>query len=397
MTPTRLDGRGRLLYVGPFVMYFDRFAIAPMLIPIAHDLHASLSDVAAAASVYFVLYGAMQIVYGILSDRVGRVRLMRMTCVGVAAGAVVSASAPDLPVLLVGRALTAAMICSLFPSSLTYIADTFPFQVRQRAVADLLTAVALGTASATFGAGLLADFTTWRLAFLLPGLVALVLSYVLRWLPESLPAAAQGGALRQLWRAAARPWVRFLVLVAVPEGAVILGPLTFLAPALEVHGTPPAVAGPVTGAYGLAVLAGTRVVRRLAARGRPWTLIVGGGACLAGCFAVAAARPMVGPILAACLLAGLAYAVMHSTIQTWATEVAPDLRGTATALFATAAFTGAGAATAGLAGLAGAQRYSELFWISAAVTVPTVVASAVGRWRFPDGGIGTEDERVASL
>ena len=144
----------------------------------------------------------------------------------------------------------------------------------------------------------------------------------------------------------------------------------------------------MTGAYGLAVLAGTRVVRRLAEGVRPWTLIAGGGVCLLAAFAVAALSQSVPAILVSSALAGLAYATMHSTSQTWAAEVTPDLRGTATALFATSAFCGAGLATATLAGLAGAGDYRELFWIAAAVTAPTMAVGANGRWRFPDRGAG---------
>lgn len=384
----RLAGPARLLSVGSFLMFFDRFSMAPMLIPIARDLRAPLAAVTAIATVYFVLYGAMQLGYGLLSDRVGRVRLMRVTCVGAALGGLVSAAAPSLPVLLVGRALTGGLVCALFPSALTYLGDRFPFEVRQRAIADLLTAVALGTASASFGAGLLAGSVGWRAAFLLPALALLWLGFALRRLPESLPARlapAGGGAVRRLGGAVRRPWVAFLCAVALPEGAAILGFLTFLAPALEAHGTPPAVAGLITGTYGLAVLAGSRLVRVLAGRVQAWALIMGGGCCLLAAFTAAALRQSAPAVLAASLLVGLAYSTMHSTFQTWATEVAPDARGTATALFATSAFAGAGLATAGLAGLAGAGDYARLFWIGVLVTVPTVAIGAAGRSRFPEG------------
>jgi predicted MFS family arabinose efflux permease len=384
--PARLGGPARLLYAAVFVMFFDRFSIGPMLIPIARDLHAAVSAVVAVATAYFLLYGAMQIVYGMLSDRVGRVRLMRTSCLGVTVAGTVSAFAPNLAVLLVGRAATAALICSLFPSALTYIGDTFPFRVRQRAVADLLTAVALGTACATFGAGLIAGYATWRLAFLLPALATLGLACALGRLPESLPEPARGGPVQQLRRAALRPWTVLLVVLALPEGAAILGFLTYLAPALEAGGVPPAVAGLATGPYGLAVLVGTQVVRRVGGALRPWTLVVAGGAALALCFGVAALSRSVPAILVASVLAGLAYATMHSTFQTWATEVAPDVRGTGTSLFAAGAFSGAALATAGLAGLAGSGRYAELFWIALAVTFPTMVVGAIARRRFPDRG-----------
>jgi len=82
------------------------------------------------------------------------------------------------------------------------------------------------------------------------------------------------------------------------------------------------------------------------------------------------------------LPAGGAYAFMQSTFQTWATDVVPESRGTATALFATAIFAGAALATAGAAGLADAHEYRTLFLIAAAITVPVLVLGSLGRGRY---------------
>ncbi|MDQ6900568.1 MAG: MFS transporter, partial [Candidatus Dormibacteraeota bacterium] len=101
---TGLSGRSRILYVGPFLSMFDRFSIAPLLLPIAHDLRVTVAQVTVVATAYFLLYGAMQVVYGLISDRIGRVLLLRLTCVGAAAAGLVSAFAPNLPLLIAGRA-----------------------------------------------------------------------------------------------------------------------------------------------------------------------------------------------------------------------------------------------------------------------------------------------------
>ena len=95
-----------------------------------------------------------------------------------------------------------------------------------------------------------------------------------------------------------------------------------------------------------------------------------------------AATQTVVTILAASVLAGGAYAFMQSTFQTWATDVVPEARGTATALFATAIFTGAALATSAVAGLASANRYSTLFMIAALVTLPVLIFGSLARWRY---------------
>ena len=103
---------------------------------------------------------------------------------------------------------------------------------------------------------------------------------------------------------------------------------------------------------------------------------------LAG-YLTAAAAQSVPAILAASVLAGGAYAFMQSTFQTWATDVVPEARGTATALFATAIFTGAALATSAVAGLASADRYSTLFVIGALLTLPVLIVGSLARWRYP--------------
>jgi MFS family permease len=74
----------RLLELAAFFSSFDRFAVAPMLVTIAASLGTSLAGVAATASLYYLLYWGMQPVWGMLSDRLGRVRVMRLTLFGAA-------------------------------------------------------------------------------------------------------------------------------------------------------------------------------------------------------------------------------------------------------------------------------------------------------------------------
>ena len=91
-----LLGPLRLLRSAAFVSTFDRFTIAPMLVTIAAALGVSLEEVAVAASLYFLLYGMMQPVWGILSDRLGRELVMRLALLAVVVPGFLSALAPNL-------------------------------------------------------------------------------------------------------------------------------------------------------------------------------------------------------------------------------------------------------------------------------------------------------------
>ncbi|MDP8971466.1 MAG: MFS transporter [Actinomycetota bacterium] len=380
----RGDRRFGLLYLGSFISYGDRFAIAPLLVSISLDLGESLASVAAVASAYFLFYGAMQPVSGVLSDRVGRVRVLRWALLGTGVGNLAAAAAPVLGILIVAKAVAGAFAGAILPTALVYVGDKVSFSGRQRVIASVLSAGALGTFSGSISAGLLGHFATWRLMFAIVGLLSLLLAAVIGRLPESLGEERGAGPLTQLRRVARHPWALFLFALAVAEGAVILGFFTFLAPALEAQGESAAVAGAVVATYGVAVFVATQVVKQLI--GRTWStpprLITIGGLALVVAYLVAATGQTVPNIVLASLLIGMAFAFLHSTLQTWATEVAPEARGTAISLFVTGVSTGAAIGTAAAGGLAGEARFGLLFLIAAVAAVPVATVAGVARARF---------------
>ncbi|MDQ3978289.1 MAG: MFS transporter [Actinomycetota bacterium] len=372
------------LYLGALIAYGDRFLIGPILVGIATDFGVSLGAAAAVATLYLFLYGVLQPVYGFLSDRWGRVRVMRGALAGIVAANVVAAAAPTLATLVIARGVAAAFVAALLPTSLVYVGDRVPFGRRQQVIANVLAAGALGTVAATVGAGLFDRYLTWRVAFLVPAALALLDVIALGRLPESLPADAGAGPLVQIRRVLARPWAVFLVLLALAEGAVMLGFLTFLAPALQVHGVSSAEAGLVVAVYGVAVFGALQLVKYvLRQAGVPAPVMIGiGGSILLVAFLVAASAQAIPNILLASLLIGVGYSFMHSTLQTWATEVAPEARGTATSLFVTAVFTGASIAHIQISPLASDHRFTALFLVGACVTVPVVLVASISRARF---------------
>ncbi len=380
------ESRGGLLLLqfAAFFSSFDRFVVAPMLVTIAAALGASLASVAATASLYYLLYGLMQPVWGILSDRLGRVRVMRLTLFGATLAGVLSAFAPNLAVLIAARALAGGLFAAVIPASLVYVGDTVGMGSRQKALADLMAASAVGTALATVLGGLAAYLGAWRLAFAAPALAGGVLALMLARLPEpeGFTAEEREGPLVQIGRVVRRPWAVAVVGIAMVEGAVILGFLTFLAPSLEHDGFSPAVAGLAVGLYGLAVLGWTRAVKMLSDRLGPAALIlIGGGMLALGYAAGASGRSLAGVGIAAVLVGG-GFAFMHSTLQTWATEVVPEARATVISLFAAALFVGSGVATTVAAPLAEGGRFGLLFATAAVVAVPLGIFAALARRRY---------------
>lgn len=373
----------------------DRFAVAPLLIPMALTFHVSVAAVTGVASLYYLAYGLLPPAYGVLADRFGRVRVIRAALLGTAVADVLSALSPNLTALLVARFITGGIACGVMPTTLVYLADRFPFTLRQQAITNVLVFVALGTAAGTLGAGLIAHVLTWRLFFLIPGAIALGVAIALRRTPESLVTRSSQNPLQQVASVLRHGWAVFLLAVAVLVGAVMFGFVTYLAPALEASGQSPAIAGVVVASYGLSVLFCTRAFRFVARRTPAALILAGGAALLLIGYLVAAVAQTVPTILLASVLAGGAYAFMQSTFQTWATDVVPEARATATSLFATAIFGGAALATSGVAGLAGAHRYSNLFTIAAIVTLPVLIVGSLARWRYHGSDV-TDDSKPSA-
>ena len=385
MHDTRVaPGGPRLLQLAAFFSSFDRFAIAPMLLTIAASLGASLTEVAATASLYYLLYGLMQPVWGMLSDRLGRVRVMRLTLFGAAFAGILSSLAPNLTVLIVARALAGGLFAAVIPASLVYIGDTVGMGSRQAALADLMAASAVGTALATVLGGLAAYLDGWRVAFAAPALAGAALAVLLARLPEPKAFSEQKreGPLAQAGRVLVQPWALAVIGIVLVEGAVILGFLTFLAPSLESAGFSPAVAGLAVGLYGLAVLGWTRTVKLVANRLGASALILIGAGMLSLGYASGAVGQSLASVSAAAVFVGGGFAFMHSTLQTWATEVVPEARATGISLFAAALFAGSGVATMAAAPLAEAGSFDLLFALGALVAVPLGFFASLARHRY---------------
>jgi len=97
-----------------------------------------------------------------------------------------------------------------------------------------------------------------------------------------------------------------------------------------------------------------------------------------------------GVAVTAAVLLGLAWASMHSSLQTWATEVLPAARATVVSAFAAALFLGSALAAVFTGGLAEAHHYAQIFGWATALAIPLGLFATVGRtrWTRPEGEPG---------
>ncbi|MFJ9770875.1 MFS transporter [Kitasatospora sp. NPDC101157] len=373
------------LTAAAFTANFDRFAIGPVLVTVAAALHVPLASAVAVVGGYALAYGLSQPVWGVLSDRIGRLRVIRTALAVAALAGLASAAAPNLAALTALRVVTGFAFGAVVPSSLSFVGDAVAPERRQGALADLMAALGLGSGLAALFAGVVANWLNWRLVFVVPALAAAVAALGLGRVAEPQRAAA-GGLSAQLGAVLRSRPAYLVAALGVVEGAVLLGGLTFVAPALQHRGLSDAAAGAITALYGAGTLLFTRAVKALTRRFPAHGLAAIGGAFVLAGYTAAALVPGVWTYALVAVLLGAGWAFLHSTLQAWATSVVPEARGTAVSCYVAALFVGSALGAALGGGAAGQGRFEVLFGVAAAATVPLTAAVVVGRRRFTARG-----------
>ena len=185
---------------------------------------------------------------------------------------------------------------------------------------------------------------------------------------EAPPPMTPGSLLRGYGSVMATRWSRVVLLAALVEGALMFGALAFVPTWLhERTGITLSSAGAVVAAIGVGGLLYASTARRWIAILGERGLVTAGSATIAAGFAMLAlavsfASGTTGWVLeiVACLIAGIGFYMLHNTLQTLATQLAPQARATAVGLFAVALFAGQSIGVALVARLGPAIGYAPV-------------------------------------
>ncbi len=370
------------LLAGVFISTFARFLMPPMLLAMAGDFEVTLAVISIAASAYFFTYGLAQPVWGIISDRIGRVAVMRTALLLSALFDAVSAIPMPVELFIVIRALSGACMAGVFPAALIYIGDAIHDpRERQPRIALLMSGVAIGITLGTLAAGLGVETIGWRAFYVMTaGLSALIAWYVSHvpepQRPEPLPVA------RAFALVLSSGWSWLLYALVFVEAGVLLGGFAMIPASVEIAGGTPALAGLLTAGYGVSVLVMSALARKASAHWTAAILLVIGGSGAVLCYALLAISITPAFVVSGVVLLGVAWVFMHSTLQTWATSLTAEARATAVSLFAGFMFFGNAVGTL-LAGVAlqdaGARA---LFFTSAIIALILTIVAATARRRF---------------
>jgi predicted MFS family arabinose efflux permease len=364
---------------------------ADLLLPvIAGDFATTVGRAALVTAAYTLAYGVLQLIYGPLGDRAGKLRLMTTALLACALATAACAAAPTLPVLIVLRFLSGATAAALVPLSMGYIADHVPYEIRQGTLARFLLALSLGQVLGSTVSGVIGQSFGWRgvfLAFGLAGIAAWVA--LVRYTGAARAQELQGAANTEgkgslspaaYWQLLRLPATRVVIGGVFIEGIFLFSAIAYLGAALrERAGLSYTTIGLILSGIGVGGILYSSIagplVRRLGERGM---ILVGGGGCVA-CFLTLALSRGWWPFIPLSFLLGLSMIMLHATMQTKATELAPHARGTAIALFAFALFLGQGIGAATLGALVDSRGYGATFILAGSATGLLALALA---WLF---------------
>jgi DHA1 family bicyclomycin/chloramphenicol resistance-like MFS transporter len=179
----------------------------------------SQADVQLTFSGYVVAYGALQLVYGPLSDRHGRKPILMLGLVVAGLASVMAALATDIAQLTAARVLQGAGSAASMVVSRSMVQDLFAGPQRTRVMAYIGMALGMCPPLATLLGGQIHVHFGWQTNFVLLAVLAVSL-LVAAWLglPRvAKPAPAPGHWLRAMLSAYARLLrePRFLLYVAI--------------------------------------------------------------------------------------------------------------------------------------------------------------------------------------
>ncbi len=318
----------------------------PLITSIAADFATSVGVVALLSSAFALPFGLSQPFLGPTGDAFGKAIVIKVAAAVLALCLLASALAPDLGVLFISRILGGIAAGGIMPVCMALIGDSFPLAVRQVALSRYIGATLIGQLVGASAGGMVAEWIGWRgVLACAAGLALVAAGAAVAMLPradKSEPSRLRiGDALARYRLVLANPRSFVCFGIVFLEGLAIYGIMPFIGDLLRSRGSGGLrEAGFVIGGLGIGGLLYASVVPLiLRFATRPTLMAAGGGLAALGLVGVGLDVPW-GAQMASMVLLGFGFFLLHNSVQTEVTELAPSARASAFSLHAFSFFMG---------------------------------------------------------
>ena len=329
-----------ILAAGCFVSSLSMRLVDPVVPDIARDLHVSAASVALLASAFTFPYAIAQPILGALGDALGKARIIKIALALLVACLAAAAFAPSLDALFIVRIVGGAAAGGIIPLAFAMVGDRFAFAERQVALSKVLTAIIAGQMTGSIGSGLIGSYFGWRASMAAGTVLALIALALTVWQLQPRTNAERppfklstmfdgyGHVFRN-----PRSVVCFTAVFI--EGIVVFGLFPYIAVMLEKRGAGGLKeAGFVLSGFAIGGLIYTALVRVMLSKLGLYN-VIRAGAGLSGMGFIALSPEWSWPTEMAIFVAiGAGFYMIHNSLQTQATELAPDARASAVAAHA---------------------------------------------------------------
>ena len=178
------------LALAQFICSFAGSNMNVMINDISVDLHTTVQGVQVCITLFLLVMAALMIPCGKLTDRLGRKRCFRLGLTVYGIGALLSALAPNLGVLILGNSIFEGVGTALLIPPV-YILTTMLFtDLKSRAWAfGVISAMGgVGAAMGPLIGGVITTTITWRAAFVFQALVIVAILVLARRVVDPVPA-----------------------------------------------------------------------------------------------------------------------------------------------------------------------------------------------------------------
>lgn len=174
-----------MCWAGWLFDFYDLLLYTFLLIPIGEELGFSNMESSVVLGTSLAMTAAGGVIFGYLSDKFGRKRVLSWTILTYSIGAMMCGFTMNLPWLIFWRSVTGLGVGGEWATGQSFIAEAFPAEKRGRYGAYMQTGAPLGIALAAVMGSFFAPAFGWRSAFVVSALPALLVLWIRRKMPES--------------------------------------------------------------------------------------------------------------------------------------------------------------------------------------------------------------------